>query len=82
MEIKEMIRSCIRVQNGIGCGKKIEYRGKTGKSGSTGFFEVDTGIEHTYYRCDKLIEYNVTAKEKQEKEAREQTKLSDMGFMI
>lgn len=77
-----MIKPCNRIKEGMGCGKKIEYRGKTERAGSTGYFEIDTNIEHTYYRCDKLIEYNVTKKEKAEQEAREQTKLSDMGFNI
>ena len=37
-----------------GCGKNIEWKGKQGGKGSTGFFEVDTDIEHTYQRCREL----------------------------
>lgn len=36
------------------CGKEIEFRGKTGPK-STGYFEVDTGEEHTYERCRQLL---------------------------
>ena len=72
-----MIKECNR-----GCGLKIEFRGKTGHAGSTGYFEVEKGYEHTHYRCDRVIEDNITKREKREKEAKEQAKLSDMGFTV
>lgn len=39
-----------------GCGKVIVWRGKDfDKPKSTGFFETDTGEEHTYRRCENII---------------------------
>lgn len=37
-----------------GCNKTVTWRGKSGKPGSTGFYEVGTTIEHTYDRCREL----------------------------
>jgi hypothetical protein len=37
-----------------GCNKTVVWKGKSGEPGSTGFFEANTNIEHTFDRCRKL----------------------------
>ena len=47
-----------------GCGTRIIFKGRIfGKRGSTGWFEYDnTRIEHTYKRCNTIIEKNTEFK--------------------
>jgi len=68
------------------CGIRIQWKGKTGEPGSTGWFEIDskgivTDIEHTYKRCAAIKEQNARKKleEEQEKERVEKNRQKHAG---